>query len=1536
MSTFSSTSQSKSSNVDTGEIVLAVSIGSDDIAIVYLAFGSLCFIIGCISLLSCCHARRLISKWIPDLKLGCRRIDGVKSHRIWIFGLQVWDLLSDIFFAFSVISNTLANDNHNLTIFALAVLSPIFIVLPYCANMYTALTLYKNLSINFNNMARLYFEEKLVFFCFLVLISGGCHASLQLVCSKMFGMHIFDCGLSKRESLQFTSQLQFSLSVLLENIPQLIIQVIYIVTLRQVDEAVIFALIASFLSILTAVFAWCVSKHIDFENQLILSLNVAFNPENINTDMRQCIQRLGYRERLGYKIATALGVYHRKIEVFSVVPTNVGCVVHFGYVMDIADDRMIENGGDININDISEKEIGRTTTTATTATTATTTTTTRTATTRTVFSIGQNIYETEEYVIVKVQQACEKESLIPTAMKDTWKLSQTPQVHYIGDHDWGFDREYVAAMGIGTGYYGPGPQSGVGSLAANKVMGNRESLVHSGAIIRHLPISYLGNHVSDDINYNGNFNTRIRKSNSNTNNNSNSNNKGRRRLTAQLLAFHDEVQKKQLGTPTIPTAQTHTVAQQLQREHDMSAHDRLDHDIVTSSIDNNNNNNNNMSNLGSINHKSSYNYNHGDIFYLTKQEISEIEHGGDMPIEYTRTQPFGVGRQLSYGPSFITRAGLALGMNSDLYAFSPPTLTMNNTNRQLTIDTFNRGHSDRDRDDVILKKTSTITDNHSHNNYNAYGIAITDRNHDEEIAMNNLSNAGPAVTTSSKYNDNIIINNSAVAINDHDKKSQHAHGNKQNLNPIRIKNQRNWKKNQSRYKTSGYSQQYHHHHQQQLQLQTQQGTIPHPHPMSRLETVASGHSTHSLDRINTMIQEDMNDAIPAPKAPKALPATSYSQDKHCYQSNQSTKTKRSKGETQSAVLNIDIKFSNQALKLNNRHKNEKNEKNENSHEQQNVIEVETQQSYDGNSIGTIAEKSKFEFKPVAISTSEMNVMGRYKQDNCNEALPRQDTQLIPNVSDENHSFETVVNDGSNHQARESVIKRDKSSLLNMFANLRSNTNPRSRKNFLKDRRNSMSSKSRMNNNFVYNNSISLLKQENKTLRRKVERFAKYIEQLIATNNTLLQQMVDLQFKYDTVKSHDTLISMSSEMDSRQNTQNNDDNDLNSHFAIDKEQNANNYNSGHTQNYSDSHSNAAVMQEIKEIKTMLNGNQTGNINTSTGMIEKYNPKLTVSIQDGLEFNHINQVKNDNDNYNNSNDNCNYDYNTNRRKLDIKKFNQRLQNLEAAEDIFGSLKIGTGNSFNTKRTSINTNINHNSKMNSHTSNLSLAGGTSNSTRYRASHYNYRVHGKNKKIGHVADPSDSVLFWDETGDAPSHQTSQALTPATSLVENDDIDTIKTFQSDTTDFAGTNGHNYNYNYNYNYKQSQKMGSNVSKEKHRKSGNLRINSSKQKNHHHHGLDKKLKINENIQMTDLRNGDVNNIDVGDDESVIIWSQTGISETEIMGRLISNAFDDNHKIDNIISRNVNLNKTDINVQAQKQSEKKNINLPGAKRQLSSGV
>ena len=175
-----------------------------DPAWIYYILGGIGSVLVVATFLSLLHK----SKKFVITSVGCKFGDGVDFFALWIYGVQLWDFFSDIFFAYAVIQLTIDENQENLVIFALAVLSPIFIIIPYTANVQAAITLYSKISIN--NIAQLYFESNFLFFCCLVVLSGGVFPSLQLVNAKLFGWGLFDCGLNKME-LALLKKLQVEL-----------------------------------------------------------------------------------------------------------------------------------------------------------------------------------------------------------------------------------------------------------------------------------------------------------------------------------------------------------------------------------------------------------------------------------------------------------------------------------------------------------------------------------------------------------------------------------------------------------------------------------------------------------------------------------------------------------------------------------------------------------------------------------------------------------------------------------------------------------------------------------------------------------------------------------------------------------------------------------------------------------------------------------------------------------------------------------------------------------------------------------------------------------------------------------------------------------------------------------------------------------------------------------------------------------------------------------------------------------------------------
>ena len=88
------------------------------------------------------------------------------------------------------------------------------------------------------------FQEFTAVFCLLVVFTGGCYAALALVSSNAFGLKLLSCGLTQFELKRLTKIKIFG-TIIIENIPQLIIQLLYASHIEEFTQAIRLAFFAS-------------------------------------------------------------------------------------------------------------------------------------------------------------------------------------------------------------------------------------------------------------------------------------------------------------------------------------------------------------------------------------------------------------------------------------------------------------------------------------------------------------------------------------------------------------------------------------------------------------------------------------------------------------------------------------------------------------------------------------------------------------------------------------------------------------------------------------------------------------------------------------------------------------------------------------------------------------------------------------------------------------------------------------------------------------------------------------------------------------------------------------------------------------------------------------------------------------------------------------------------------------------------------------------------------------------------------------------
>ena len=213
----------------------------------------------------------------------CRISIGIRSDHFEFIGFsafifQIWDFFSDLLLCLDIFDHynqASANNPRKEDYFGYLVLCFIFIFLPWIVNLMFLIktkrqwakervdysskqiggigpqkvdALAKS-SISTTKWLNKY-SSILVILC---MISGGTTASLKVVNSNLFGLKQFDMGLPKYKQDQ-TSRHKLWLTIVLENLPQIIISTLYATNLAEFDTTVFVALISSVASVVLALF----------------------------------------------------------------------------------------------------------------------------------------------------------------------------------------------------------------------------------------------------------------------------------------------------------------------------------------------------------------------------------------------------------------------------------------------------------------------------------------------------------------------------------------------------------------------------------------------------------------------------------------------------------------------------------------------------------------------------------------------------------------------------------------------------------------------------------------------------------------------------------------------------------------------------------------------------------------------------------------------------------------------------------------------------------------------------------------------------------------------------------------------------------------------------------------------------------------------------------------------------------------------------------------------------------------------------------
>ena len=99
-------------------------------------------------------------------------------------------------------------------------------------------------------------------FTLLVVFTGGCYPALAVVSSNAFGLKLLSCGLTQFE-LKKLAKIKIFGTIILENVPQLILQLTYASHIGEITDAVRVAFVASLLSVTASTLGYLIDRDDD-------------------------------------------------------------------------------------------------------------------------------------------------------------------------------------------------------------------------------------------------------------------------------------------------------------------------------------------------------------------------------------------------------------------------------------------------------------------------------------------------------------------------------------------------------------------------------------------------------------------------------------------------------------------------------------------------------------------------------------------------------------------------------------------------------------------------------------------------------------------------------------------------------------------------------------------------------------------------------------------------------------------------------------------------------------------------------------------------------------------------------------------------------------------------------------------------------------------------------------------------------------------------------------------------------------------------
>lgn len=277
---------------------------------------------------------KIDAKWL-------HKNDLFKYSAIIVFGLYAMDFISDVFFT----ASTFEKDTD------IFLCSVTFLLLPLLINTIqlrqAVFDWMKDSENGYVVMEWIDANSKLLYM--LTIISGSGFASVRLLNSGLFRRKQFDMGLKKTQMRQFQNKRIWSV-VLLENVPQIILQTIFAFKFEGLTSITMMALIFSIFSIILSVLVYSTRTKIDKQQTANESnmKHIAFDV--VSNEVSKKGKSLKYqRKKINKKIAEILQIDVVFVEQLRAKPISGGLQLHFRVNMESVNQMSsMENNSDID------------------------------------------------------------------------------------------------------------------------------------------------------------------------------------------------------------------------------------------------------------------------------------------------------------------------------------------------------------------------------------------------------------------------------------------------------------------------------------------------------------------------------------------------------------------------------------------------------------------------------------------------------------------------------------------------------------------------------------------------------------------------------------------------------------------------------------------------------------------------------------------------------------------------------------------------------------------------------------------------------------------------------------------------------------------------------------------------------------------------------------------------------------------------------------------------------------------------------------